>query len=464
MSENMNNEKFEDINAENKEAVSSPELTAPAPQTAAEETIQTLEQHAEEMQKTYAETEPERPAPELTLKAEPAPAAPAAPAEEKKEKKTHPVLIWALSGLIGLAGGFGGGYLAASTFAKNAEPTIIYQEPEKQSEDETPVTPIPQAVTSSGLSIKEIAAKAAPSVVEIVVEAETQSYGFWGGTYIAKGAGSGVILSSDGYIITNNHVVENAQSITVTTYDGKEYPATLVGTDKKMDIGVIKIDASGLTPAVIGDSSVLEVGDLTVVIGNPLGTLGGTVTNGIVSATNREIVIDNEAMNLIQTNAAINNGNSGGGMFDAYGNLIGIVNAKDSGLTNSGATIDGLGFAIPINDAMDVAQELIEYGTVTNRPMIGVNLSTLSYDRGQYKAGLYIADVMSGYGAEKAGLQAYDRIVKADGTDIATYTDLSRIMRSKKIGDTIVLTIERDGKTFDVTVDLIEHTEDTIQG
>lgn len=365
----------------------------------------------------------------------------------KKEKKNHPVLVVLLSAVLGTSGGALGAYLVTSNNASSKQ-VIVYQDTNGITTSNTSNT------ANSGLSIKEIAAKASPSVVEINIEGQTTGYGFFGGTYTTQAAGSGVIISKDGYIITNNHVVEGATSISVKTSDGTEYAATLVGTDSKSDIGVIKVEADNLTPATIGDSSTISVGDTAVVIGNPLGTLGGTVTNGIISATDREISINNETMNLIQTNAAINSGNSGGGMFDANGNLIGIVNAKDSGTTSSGTTIEGLGFAIPINDAMNVAKQLIESGQVTDRPTIGVTLQTITKDYGNYKAGLYIADVSKGSGAEAAGLQPGDQIVGADGTEIASYTELSKILRNKHVGDILTLTIVRDGEQMDVDVTL----------
>ena len=381
------------------------------------------------------------------------------PKKEKKHASSGLNLV--LAAVLGAGCGFGGGYLATRAGGGSSGTTVVYTTaPDSTSSDSSSDSNV--VYTSSGdLTIQEIAAKAQPSVVEIQTEITQQSYSIFGGTYTAEAAGSGVIISSDGYIITNNHVIEDANSITVTTYDGQTYDATLVGTDEKSDIAVIKINATGLTAATIGDSSKIAVGDTAVVIGNPLGTLGGTVTNGIISATDREITINNEAMNLIQTNAAINSGNSGGGLFDGQGNLIGIVNAKDSGTTSSGATIEGLGFAIPINEAMDVAQQLIENGYVTNRATIGVTLQTLTQDYQNYPAGLYIASVMSGSGAEAAGLKPYDRITAADGTEVSSYTDLSRILQSKQPGDTITLTIVRDGQTMDVDVTLTGVLQDS---
>ena len=362
----------------------------------------------------------------------------------KKEKKNHPVALALVCALLGTCGGAIGAY--AVTSQHTTTPVVVYKE------SESTAATTANTSSSSSMTIKEIAAKAAPSVVEITTETQSTTYGFFGSSYTSTAAGSGVIISSDGYIVTNNHVIEGANSITVKTSDGTEYEATLVGTDSKSDIGVIKIEATGLTAATIGDSSKISVGDTAVVIGNPLGTLGGTVTDGIISALNREVTINNESMNLIQTNAAINSGNSGGGMFDGNGNLIGIVNAKDSGTTSSGTTIEGLGFAIPINDAMDVAQQLIENGQVTDRPTIGVTLQTITQDYGNYKAGLYITEVTQGSGAEAAGLQAGDQITGADGEEISTYQELSKILKTKHVGDTLTLTIVRNGETMDVDV------------
>lgn len=369
-------------------------------------------------------------------------------------KNNHPFLITGLSALLGLAAGYGGG-----TLANTAD-----KEPVSQSVTQSDQAVISSAVTGNDsgngmLSIKDIAKIASPSVVEInvTVTQESQYNPFFGGqgqSFTSTAAGSGVILSKDGYIVTNNHVTEGGQTFSVTTSTGETYEAALVGGDAKSDIAVLKVDAPDLQPASIGDSSSLSVGDTAVVIGNPLGTLGGTVTNGIISATNRSVTINNEAMNLIQTNAAINSGNSGGGLFDGQGKLIGIVNAKDSGTTSTGATIEGLGFAIPVNEAMDVVNQLIEYGYVTDRATIGVLLQTLNQDYGNYKAGLYISEIQAGSGAEKAGLKMGDRIISIDGQDAETYQQLSVYLKTKEVGDTVQLTVIRDGEelSFNVTL------------
>ena len=374
------------------------------------------------------------------------------------EKKSHPVLNALLCGLIGLAAGFGGGYLAVKNYAP--EPTVIYEtvkEPApsvtETKKEESTAAPV-SASAASGRTLQEVIADASKTVVEIQVENTSTTFGMFGGTYTSQAAGSGVIISEDGYIITNEHVVEGANKVTVTTYDGSTYDAKIIGSDVKSDIALIKIDAKGLDAAVIGDSDVIQVGDTAIVIGNPLGTLGGTVTNGIISATDREMVINNQSMNLIQTNAAINNGNSGGGLFDGEGRLIGIVNAKDSGMTSSGAIIEGLGFAIPINTAYSIANDLMDDGVVSDRPTIGIGLQTLDQDYRGYKAGLYIATVYEGSAAEAAGLMEGDRIIQADGKEIESYSQLTRVLTGKKVGDTMTIVVDREGEEMEFTLTL----------
>ncbi len=377
------------------------------------------------------------------------------PQKPKREKKSnHGILTIITCMILSLLCGLGGGWFAythlGNSSSNNSNSKINYSSEDSPSS----TTTVASNDSGTGLTTSEVAAKASPSVVEIVTEITSTQYGMFGGTYTSQAAGSGVIISSDGYIITNNHVVEDANSITVTTYDNKEYSATLVGTDEASDIAVIKVDATDLVAATIGDSSKIEAGDTAVVIGNPLGTLGGTVTDGIISSPSREMVINNQSMELIQTNAEINSGNSGGGMFDGNGNLIGIVNAKDSGTTSSGTVIEGIGFAIPINTAMDVANELMKYGEVTDRATLGVYLQEVSSNYYGYTAGLYITGTADGSGAEKAGLKAYDRIVSLDGTEISSQSDLQKELRNKSVGDTVTLTIERNGKEMDVQVTL----------
>ena len=374
--------------------------------------------------------------------------------EKKTKRRINPVFLVILCALLSLFCGIGGGWFAITHM--QTEPTVIFQN--TQTDSPSPTT---TSVDGSISTIADATNKAAPSVVEILIEGETIYGGIFGGAYESSAAGSGVIISSKGYIITNDHVVENASKITVTTYDGKVYDATLIGKDTVSDIGVIKIEEDDtLTPAVLGDSSKVRAGDTAIVIGNPLGTLGGTVTDGIISATSRELTVNGQSMDLIQTNAEINSGNSGGGLFDGNGNLIGIVNAKDSGTTSSGTTIEGIGFAIPINYAMEVAEDIIENGKVTNRATIGVYLQELTSNSGNYPAGLYVTDTIQGSAAEEAGIKAYDRIIAIDDTDVSSYTDLSRYLRGKNIGDEVTLHIIRNNKEMSFLIKLtgtLEH-------
>lgn len=373
---------------------------------------------------------------------------------KREKKRSFSFLTVIVSMVFSLICGLGGGWFAY-THLGNSESSSKTGITYSSEASPSATTTVSSNESKTGLTTSEVAAKASPSVVEIVTEVTSTQYGMFGGTYTSQAAGSGVIISKDGYIITNNHVVEDANSITVTTYDNKQYNATLVGTDEASDIAVIKIEADEeLSAATIGDSSKLQAGDTAVVIGNPLGTLGGTVTDGIISSPSREMVINNQSMELIQTNAEINSGNSGGGMFDGNGNLVGIVNAKDSGTTSSGTVIEGIGFAIPINSAMKVADELIQYGKVIDRATLGVYLQEVSSNYFNYTPGLYITGTANGSGAEKAGLKAYDRIVSADGNVISSQSDLTKVLRDKNVGDTISLTIERNGKQMDVQVTL----------
>ena len=239
--------------------------------------------------------------------------------------------------------------------------------------------------------------------------------------YVQQGAGSGVIISSDGYIITNYHVIEGANTITVTLRDGKtSYTAAIIGSDSDNDIALLKIDAKDLTPATFGDSSKLAVGDYVVAIGNPLGELGGTVTDGIISALAREVTIDNKNMTLLQTNAQISPGNSGGGLFNANGELVGIVNAKDSA-----TEVEGIGFAIPINNVLDIINDLKSYGYVTGKVDLGMQFTDITSNESAFyygvnETGCYVISVTKGSNAEKAGFRTGDLVTKVGDTKISS--------------------------------------------
>ncbi len=262
------------------------------------------------------------------------------------------------------------------------------------------------------MTVEDVVANVKHSVVEITTE--TVSTSRFMQQFVSTGAGSGVIISKDGYIVTNNHVVENAQTIKIRLSNEEEYAATLIGKDQKTDIAILKIEASDLQPAVLGQSSSMLVGQTAIAIGNPLGELGGTVTTGIISALDREITIDGEVMSLLQTDSAINPGNSGGGLFNLYGELIGIVNAK-----SSGSEIEGLGFAIPIDIANIVVEQIIEYGYVRGRVDSGLVLvdiqdvqTAMSYRISQL--GLYISK------SADSNFRSGDRITAVDGQAISS--------------------------------------------
>lgn len=310
--------------------------------------------------------------------------------------------------------------------------------------------------TGSELSIQEIAVKNENSVVAITTEALQTSAFF--GQYVTSGAGSGVIYSSDGYILTNNHVIDGATKIVVTLHNDTEYTATLVATDPQNDVAVLKIEETDLTPVTIGDSDSLSVGDLSVAIGNPLGTLSGTVTQGIVSALERTITIDGKQMTLIQTDAAINPGNSGGGLFNEYGDLIGLVVAK-----SSGSAIEGLGFAIPSNKVKETADSLIENGYVQGRPQIGITIVDLTNVNDAWQAGVSYPGVyiqaVTGAKAEKAGLQIGDMVYKINGQIVTSSSMLIAEVQNHEVGDKVTLTIIRNSeldKMISIEVELEE--------
>lgn len=307
------------------------------------------------------------------------------------------------------------------------------------------------SATGSELSIQEIIAANENSVVAI--ETESVSTDSWLGQYVTQGAGSGVVYSEDGYIITNNHVISGASSIKVTLHDGTKLDATLVATDQQTDVAVIKVKKTGLTPVTFGDMTTLSVGDLAVAIGNPLGTLSGTATEGIISALEREITIDGKSMSLIQTSASINPGNSGGGLFDQYGHLIGVVVAK-----SSGSDVEGLGFAIPANTVAKVAKSLVEHGYVTDRPAAGITIVDLTdantaMQYGVDLTGVYIKEV-TGTNAKKSGLKAGDLIYYIDDVKITGSAILLKTIQSHEVGDTVTFTVVRNGDILKYDVEL----------
>ncbi len=334
-----------------------------------------------------------------------------------------------------------------SPFGSFATPSVILQSYENPNE-------------SAG-SYEAVADTVSPTVVEITTESiVTDSY-FWGGNYVTSGAGSGVIISADGVIITNHHVVNGANTITVRTSDGTKYPALVLGSDSQTDIAVIKIGGENLPFALLGNSDNISVGQEVLAVGNPLGNLGGTVTNGIISATSREVTIDGMEMTLIQTNAEVNPGNSGGGLFNMYGELIGIVNAKST-TASSGVSVEGIGFAIPVNTAAKVSTELVNYGYVRGRVMLGINLEDIedSWEAMRYRVSALGVYVTASIHDE---LKVGDRIVAIDSTEVTFSPDVKAALKDYNVGDTVTIKVVRDGKYHDVTITLTEYVPQSKQ-
>lgn len=316
------------------------------------------------------------------------------------------------------------------------------------------LTPSSQGTKDKG-TIAEVVTKTADAVVEITTEYSQQN-----GFYYTYGAGSGVIIDESGYIITNNHVINGdsgtATKIRVRLTNGEVYDAKIIGADSDSDIAVIKIEAEGLTKADVGMSSMLAVGEEIVIIGNPLGTLGGSVTNGIISALDREITVGNETMNLMQTNAAVNPGNSGGGMFNMAGELVGIVNAK-----YSDTDIEGIGFAIPIDDAISVANELLEYGYVRGRVSLHISVTAVTTIEQMMRLrvntlGLYVIDAEAGY--NNGALRSMDRIAQVDGVEITEMADLKAVLKRHSVGDKLDAVVMRNGTAVNVVLECFEKT------
>ena len=369
----------------------------------------------------------------------------------KKEKKPASrgfiAAMLAITMLGSAALGFGGGYLAKNMNTTTAGNVTINQ---------VSSGGVTNASSSTASTTSDIVKKTADSVVEIATEGIVT--GSFARQYVTQGAGSGVIISQDGYIVTNHHVIDGANTIKVTLRDGTtSYDATLIGSDEDNDIALLKIDAEGLTPATFGDSSSLAVGDYVVAIGNPLGTLGGTVTDGIISALAREVTIEDKNMTLLQTNAQISPGNSGGGLFNANGELVGIVNAKDSA-----TEVEGIAFAIPVNNVLDTIKDLQNYGYVTGKIDMGmefvdINSNDTAFYYGVNQIGCYVLSVQTGSNAEAAGFRRGDLITAVNGSAVSSSKDISKMLENNKVGDTVTITVSRSGKTTDLSLTLAEY-------
>lgn len=393
---------------------------------------------------------------------------PARPTEQPKKKRSgfwKKAVAAALAiVLLGGAAGMGGAALMnhlqknGSPDASDGSSTSVQVAVPRETKDLNVV-----AVDSGKLMTASQVYKAnVNSTVGITTEITTN---YWGFQSTAAAAGSGFILTEDGYILTNEHVIEDSNSITVAMYDGTTYPATLVGYDASNDIAVLKIDATGLIPVTLGNSDALEVGDEVVAIGNPLGELTFSLTKGNVSALNRAVTLSsNVTMNLIQTDAAINSGNSGGALFNMYGEVIGITNAKysSSGFSSS-ASIDNIGFAIPINSVRNIVTSIIEKGYVST-PYIGVTVGNVSEESQAYgmPKGAAIRSVEKDSPAEKAGLQSNDIVTAVNGETISSYEELGKCISESQVGDELTLTVYRRGETVTLTVTVGEQIKDAI--
>ena len=315
------------------------------------------------------------------------------------------------------------------------------------------------------MTMPEVYASNVNSVVSINVSATTN---YFGQSVQTAASGTGFFITEDGYILTNHHVISDASSVKVTLYNGETYDAKVIGSDEDYDIAVLKIDVTGATPVVLGDSSKVAIGESVAAVGNPLGELTFSMSEGIVSCVNRAINVDGTPFNMIQVDCSINPGNSGGPLFNSYGEVIGIVSAKYSSYSNT--TVEGIGFAIPIDDVLAMVKDIMTDGYVTNKPYIGITPQNMTAQMAQqYRydvtQGVFVCSVEPGSAAEKAGLQMGDVITKIGDTAISDMNDLNAAKKSYRAGDTVTLTIYRAGGTKEVelTFDAVPQTQETAQ-
>lgn len=371
-------------------------------------------------------------------------------------KRTSTVII-AASIILSMGMGFGGGFIAKTLSEKD----ISTSNDPVQTTDNDGNLVIQKVVTTVNnsdnkdntvLTTAEVAELTTDSVVEIRTETVVNG-GYYIQQYVSEGAGSGVVISKDGYIITNNHVIEDATSIKITLKNGETYDAKLIGTDSELDVALLKIEATDLKFAIFGSSADLKVGEDIVAIGNPLGELGGTVTEGIVSALDRDITMDGVTNSLLQISAAINPGNSGGGVFNSKGELVALVVAKASS-----TGVEGLGFAIPIDDIVNILSDLKSYGYVKGKVALGVTLLDVSSQDVAWryqvdKFGVYV------YQSDSNDLKIGDRIISIDGENISSSGEVASAIKGHKVGDKLTFIVERNGSEREVEVELIEKTQ-----
>ena len=318
--------------------------------------------------------------------------------------------------------------------------------------------PVGLAASGEALTPAQVYARNVDSVVAITTSI-VSSTPF--GTTEGASSGSGFILSADGYIVTNHHVIADASKVSVVIHDGTEYSATVVGSDSTNDLAVLKVEAENLPAATLGSSDELTIGDMVVAIGNPLGDLTSTQTVGYVSGKNREVATDNTIIEMIQTDAAINPGNSGGPLFNMKGEVVGITTAKYSGTTSSGASIEGIGFAIPIDDVLTILSDLVDFGYVTGA-YLGVtvqNMDSASAAMYGLPMGAYVIEVVEGASAHRAGIQPKDIIISLGEYRVESITDLTRNLRHFRAGDTTIVTIVRGGAQMELSITFDERPQ-----
>lgn len=365
--------------------------------------------------------------------------------------------------VISAACGFGGAILAQNS-SRTGKTTV------QQSNRTAATVSVKKVDGQTLMSPAEVYASTVNSVVSINCSAVSTN--IFGQQTESASSGSGFIYTADGYIVTNQHVVANASSINVTLYNGDTYPATLVGSDSDYDVAVLKIDAKDLPAVTLGSSTDVNVGDTVLAIGNPLGELTFSMSQGIVSCVNRAINVEGTPFNMIQVDASINPGNSGGPLMNLYGEVVGIVSAKYSSYANT--TVEGLGFAIPINDVQSIIKDIIENGSVGNKAYMAITAGTMTQQMAaQYKInateGVFVYSVEDGGAGDKAGLKLGDVITKLNDTQITSMEDLSAAKKGFKAGDTVTLTVLRDGKeittqlTFDAQPQTTDDTADSSQ-
>ena len=382
-------------------------------------------------------------------------------AKKKKRSWVLPLVV-ALCCLLSGACGVGGVLMVQHIQAQQVE-----EVPEEnvshvlQGIRENSVIEIVQVGTGTQMTPAEVYAANVNSTVGITTSVTTN---FWGYQSTSAASGSGFIISDDGYILTNFHVIEDSDSISVSMYNGDSYEADLIGYDESNDIAVLKIEAEGLVPVILGDSDNLNVGDSVVAIGNPLGELTFTLTSGAISAKDREVTFSNNmSMNLLQTDCAINSGNSGGALFNLYGEVIGVTNAKYSTSSSSSASIDNIGFAIPINSIMNIVESIIEKGYIS-KPYIGISVLDISAETQAYgiPAGAAIQAVSEDGPAAQAGLQKGDVITAVDGKTM-TSKELVSYIGEASVGQEMVFSIYRQGEELEITVYVGEQIQNAIE-